>query len=347
MKKIIITGASGFWGYNFLDFIYKKNEYDITCIYNTNSEPLKDFDVKKIQCNLENKTELDKLEDDYDIIVHLASVIKHTKKNSFQNIGINVNSTKNIFNLAYGISVKKKIKVICASTIGTVACFENDNEFANENSGFSTKSFSFPYYYSKILIEQMGDTYRNNNLDIVFIRPPVIYGEKDIKGRAISRIKKFLNSNLVLYTRGNIPFCDVKDVVQITYDIANNPNPYQKYNIDGHQISIRKFYETLEKLSGERKIKIYIPYYVGKILIPILKNFIKVPDIIEFYMGNSYWNSDSIHLKNYKFIDYQKTLNDTIKYIKDTNVINRENNSNNYKYLLLGIGMLFPLLLNY
>ena len=248
MQKILITGASGFWGYNFLDFIYRKNEYDITCIYNTNSKPLDNFNVKKIQCNLEDNSNMEKLDRDYDIIVHLASVIKHTKKDSFKNIGINVNSTKNIFNLAHEISINKKIKVVCASTIGTVACFDDDNSCADERSGFSTKSFSFPYYYSKILIEQMGDTYRNNNLNIVFIRPPVIYGEGDLKGRAISRVKKFLDNNIVLYTKGNIPFCDIKDVVEIKYKKIKNIETQNLYILT-IRISIKNFYEMIERFT--------------------------------------------------------------------------------------------------
>lgn len=346
MQKILITGSSGFWGYNFVKFIYEKNEFDITCIYNTNHKPLENFNVKKIQCNLEDKEQIQKLEKDYDIIVHLASIVKHTKKDSFENISINVNSTKNIFNLAHEISQNKKIKVICASTIGTVACFEQNHHYANEKSGFSIKSFSFPYYYSKILIEQMGEIYRNNNLSIVYIRPPVIYGEEDIKGRAISRIKHFLDSNIIFYTKGNIPFCDVKDVVNITYEIIENNKPYNIYNIDGNKISIKHFYETLEELSGEKKIKIYIPYYFGKILIPLLNKFVKVPDIIEFYMGNSYWNSNSIYLKDYKFINHKETLIKTIEYIKSKKVLNTEkkNFSKNYIYYTLSIGIILPCL---
>ena len=343
MQKILITGASGFWGYNLLDFLHNKDEYDITCIYNTNPEPLQNFNVKKIKCNLENEEDIENIYADYDIIIHLASIIKHTKKNSFHNIGINVKSTQNIFNLAYKISKNKKIKVICASTIGTVACFDDPNEYANENSGFSIKSFSFPYYYSKILIEQMGDTYRTKNLNIIFIRPPVIYGEGDIKGRATSRIKSFLNNYFILYTKGNIPFCDVQDVVNVTYDIMQNNNPHNLYNIDGHNISIQHFYETLQEISGQHKFKIYIPYYIGKILIPILNKFIKIPDIIEFYMGNSYWNSQSIYLKNYNWNNYKITLKNTIEYIQLEKKI-KKTETKNYIYYLFGIGITIPLL---
>lgn len=354
MQKILVTGASGFWGYNFVKYIEsKKHCHQITCVYNTDIKPLEDLNVKKIQCNLENESEIHKIRDDYDIIIHLASVIKHTKKDSYKNIGINVNSSKNIFKLASEIGKNKPVKVICASTIGTVACFGSDSQYADEKSGFSIKSFSFPYYYSKILIEQQGDIYRNDNVKIIFIRPPVIYGENDLKGRATSRIKKFLNSKLILYTKGNIPFSDVNDVVKITYDIMYQEKCENIYNIDGHHISVKSFYETLEEISGEKKMKIYIPYYLGKIMIPILNKFIKVPDIIEFYMGNSYWNSKSLYLQNYKWVNYKETLRKTINYIRSEkenikkekiSILNNIFNNKTKKmvYYIIGIGCLLP-----
>ena len=327
MQKILVTGASGFWGYNFVKFIEKKNNFIITCVYNTDIKPLESLNVEKIQCNLEKEDEIHKIKNDYDLIIHLASIIKHTKKNSYENICTNVNSSKNIFKLASEIGKTKNVKVICASTIGTVACFDSDNEYANEKSEFSNKSFSFPYYYSKILIEGLGDIYRNENVKIIFIRPPVIYGENDLKGRATSRIQKFLNSSFVLYTKGNIPFSDIDDVVNITYDIMCQNETENIYNIDGYKISVKEFYETLEKISGEKKIKIYVPYYIGKILITILNKIVKVPDIIEFYMGNSYWNSKSIYLKDYKWTDHENTLKKTVNYIKYKNQSNQNLNS--------------------
>lgn len=37
MKKILVTGGSGFWGYNQINYLLKKNKnYEITCIYNSN-----------------------------------------------------------------------------------------------------------------------------------------------------------------------------------------------------------------------------------------------------------------------------------------------------------------------
>ena len=189
MKKILITGASGFWGNNLIKYICDKHssEYLLTCIYNSSNNLCTSDNIITKKCNLENVTEVNNLYDNFDIIVHLASIIKHTNDNFDKNYLANVNSSLNILNLAKNISIseEKKIKIVIASTIGTVACFNDKDQVANEKSNFSNKSKSFSYYFSKMKIEELvQDFNKNKNLDIVVIRPPVIYGVNDLKGRS-------------------------------------------------------------------------------------------------------------------------------------------------------------------
>ena len=76
--KFLITGASGFWGYNLTEYILeKKKGSDITCVYNTDNSQLENLNVKTVQCSLESKIDCYNLIDDYDCIIHLASIVKH------------------------------------------------------------------------------------------------------------------------------------------------------------------------------------------------------------------------------------------------------------------------------
>ena len=317
--KIIITGSSGFWGYNLVEYILKKEKNsDITCIYNSNKQHLKKFNVKSIQCSLEIESETKKLLDNYDCIIHLASIVKHTQKNSEKNIDINVLGCKNILELCKNIQNKynKKINLIIASTVGTVACFKDNNMESNELSEYSKISVNFPYYYSKIKIEKMAKTYADKfSIKLSIIRPPVIYGPNDFKGRATHLIKKFINSKIVLYGSGNIPFCDVRDLCKFTLEIIKKDCANRVYNIDGCRWNMQKFYNVLEEVSGEKKIKIWIPYLLGYYLVPILNKCFKVPDIVEVEMASSYWNSKSLYNIDINWTDPRKTLQDTITFI--------------------------------
>ena len=320
--KYLITGASGFWGYNLTEYILDKEQNaDITCIYNTNNSQLEKLNVKCVQCCLESQIETEKIIDNYDCIIHLASKVKHTLKNAEENININVRACQNLLELSHKIQKKydKKIRFILASSVGTVACF-NDNQLeANELSKYCNRSSHFPYYRSKMIIEKMAIDYANKYFyKLSIIRPPVIYGPKDYKGRATHLIEKFSKSSIALYGSGNIPFCDVRDLCKFTFELINKNNPNRVYNIDGCRWSMGKFYQVLEEVSGQRKIKIWVPYVLGYYLVPVLSKCFKLPDMIEVEMANSYWNSKSLYNKDFEWTDPRKTLQDTLEWINNS-----------------------------
>lgn len=320
--KYLITGASGFWGYNLTEYILDKDQHaDITCIYNTDNSQIEKLNVNCVQCSLESQIETDKLIDNYDCIIHLASIIKHTLKHAKENININVKCCKNMLELANKIQTKydKKITFILASSVGTVACFNNDQQEANELSKYCNKSIYFPYYRSKMIIEKMANEYANKYFfKLSIIRPPVIYGPKDYKGRATHLIQKFSKSSIALYGSGNIPFCDVRDLCKFTFEIIQKKNPNRVYNIDGCRWSMGKFYQVLEEVSGQSKLKIWVPYTLGYYLVSILNKCFKLPDMIEIEMANSYWNSKSLYNKDFKWTDPRQTLQDTLEWINNS-----------------------------
>ena len=315
MKEILITGASGFLGFNLTQSLLKKKDCKITCVYNKNKGLLETLQVRIIQCDLSQN--IDCLDGNYDVIIHLAGEVKHTEINSSQQIYNNYTSSINIFNLAKKISKRKKIKFIFTSTIGVVGCFDNNSKTSNENSDYSKISEQFPYYKSKMMIENFLKNNKSDNILITILRPPVMFGEGDFGGRATKRIRSFLKSKIIFYTCGNIPICDVKDVIEITENVIyNNENKFNIYNVNGHTLSVYDFYNEMEKITGDSKIKIYIPYYIGLVGLSFINMFYNFRDVVELKMGCCYWNSSSLYLTKYPTISYNETLLNSIKYIK-------------------------------
>ncbi len=57
IKKILVTGSSGFLGYNFINKVIKKN-YKVFCIYNKKIKKINK--AHYIKCNLENYNDVKK-----------------------------------------------------------------------------------------------------------------------------------------------------------------------------------------------------------------------------------------------------------------------------------------------
>ena len=125
-----------------------QQEFSITIVSRKKSK-LFDNDVDEVVVgDLCNNINWLSILEKIDCVIHLASIVKHTHKNSEKNIDINVLGCKNILELCKNIQNKynKKINLVIASTVGTVACFDDNNMESNELSEYSKKSLKFPYY---------------------------------------------------------------------------------------------------------------------------------------------------------------------------------------------------------
>jgi len=144
MQKVLVTGASGFLGYNWCKLINKK--FKVFGIYNNNNIKIKDANL--IKCNLDNKNRTEKILNliKPNIIIHCAanSKIEDCEKRKRKTYLINVKLPT--FLCKY--CKKNKIKFVF---ISSDHLFSGKKEFYNEKSKTSPQNF---YAKTKILAEK-------------------------------------------------------------------------------------------------------------------------------------------------------------------------------------------------
>lgn len=254
--RILVTGATGFVGKHLCDF-FNERGMDFSAVVRRPVNDLKN--VQLVVEQISSSTNWENILNDIDVIVHLAGrahVMHEQSTESFESYAeINIEATKNLANQAAKCGVKRFVFI---SSIGVNG---NSSDFPlNE----VLKPSPQEYYATskKIAEDELRGIASTTNLEVVIIRPPLVYGagvkanfKKIMK---LSKLKLPLpfgsinNRRSLIYIENLIDFI----MICITHPKAAN----ETFLIsDGEDVSTKKLIATLAASVNKKALLIPIP----------------------------------------------------------------------------------------
>lgn len=257
MKKIGITGGSGFIGHQITSLLLKKNYKIKSCdIYEPKKNFLSNKNYKFKKINLFDKKKLETFFSDVDCVIHLAASlgVLNTEKNPLECLNVNILGTKAVLDVVR----KNRIKKIIFSSSSEV--YGDQEKFPiKENSEFKIKS---NYALSKITSEFFVKSYAKKfGFSYNIVRFFNVYGINQKKNFVIS---KFINQvlklkDLSVFGKGSQirSFCNVEDAARGLLLVLNKGKKNEIYNIgnNGEPITMLNLAKKIKKLSNS-KVKI-------------------------------------------------------------------------------------------
>lgn len=252
-KTLMITGASGFIGSNFIEKY--ENEYNIIPV-----------------CLIKNKPE----DLDYtgvDTILHLAALV-HQMKGAPEEKYFEVN-TELTKRLAIAAKEKGVGHFVFYSTVavwGTHGYFEYDKVITLK----TPINPLTPYAKSKYNAEEILNELINDNFKISILRPPMVYG-KDCPGN-MKKLEKLVEILPILPFRNNEnkrTIVHVDKLLDETNKIIQNENEGIFIPRDDKDMSIKDILEYIFKEKNKKKILIKLPKSGIKLLHRIKPRVIK------------------------------------------------------------------------
>ena len=266
MKKIVITGHTGFIGQNLINELDIK-KFNITGISRTR---LDNTNLNQIKRNIQDikNSDIEKKS----IIIHLAGMtnVLDCEKNPVECFKINVEGTQKILQIAK----EKKCKVIFPSTSHVYGHPKkipiDENQIVSATSIYSASKIA-----GEILCQGYSNTYK---MDIAVFRLFSAYGPRNsdykVESRIISQLltKKKIKLGNLSPKRDFIYILDVVNAIKV---IMRNLKKFEIYNIGtGKSHSIKELSITLKKISGKN-----IP-------IQTIKNYSRKTDIPNVVCNN-------------------------------------------------------------
>jgi UDP-glucuronate 4-epimerase len=263
--KVLVTGVCGFIGFNFANFLLKKNYkiYGIDNINNYYSVKLKNdrlIILKKnknftfFKADIRNHKKLKNIFNKikFDIVIHLAAQagVRYSIKEPRKYIENNIDGFFNVIDLCRNNNIKKIIYASSSSVYG-----DNKNFPLKENQALEPKNL---YASTKANNEETAEIFSKfYRLNIIGLRFFTVYGEW---GRPDMLMMKYLKSNLnktkkfYLYNYGNHfrDFTYIQDVNNIIFKLTQKKfRNHQIFNICSNKpIKITNIIKLINKFTG-------------------------------------------------------------------------------------------------
>jgi len=257
--------------------------------------------IKFVKGDVRDLSDLRSAFKNIDVLIHMTFVVIDSIPDPETIYDINFNGSKNVFNIAAELKIKK---VIYSSSIAAYGKNVSNSEFLTEESPILGHEFiSFYYPYTKSLVENFLIDFKKNNpeIKITIFRPHVIVGPHFLSytdnfkfsyGQYISKKRVYWrigHKNSISLTQ----FTDENDLANVMYYAVSNSFP-GVYNIAGEPFDITEILCDLGK-----KVK-YIPLW-------LVESFLKFVGIFSKKARN---NGKWLHFsKNALIMDCSKLIN--------------------------------------
>lgn len=261
MKKIFITGATGFLGSN-LTRRLAGNGNDVTILVRKDSgHPfLENLGIKRAEGDV---TDLDSLKRNMrgmEIVYHCAGIVSYRRSDEALMDKVNIGGTENACLAALEAGIERFLYVSSTAAVG----IPNDPaEPADENHPFHKKWLKIPYMRSKKIAEEKALSFVERGLNIVSANPSTFYGAGDIKVSTGEIFRKINSGMLRSAPPGGNGVIAVDDCVDGIIKIAERGKTGQRYILNGENLTFLDIFNAIAGVLDKPQIIKTLPRWLA------------------------------------------------------------------------------------
>jgi dihydroflavonol-4-reductase len=301
MRKVLVTGASGFIGSNLILRLISRGDMVYAFVRN----------IDKALCTFDNKvtiivgdiTDFKKLTlamNKCDLVFHCAAFITFNKKDYSLAYKVNVEGTRNVLEAAYQAGVKKVVHLSACAVLGFA---KDKNKIIDESANPVIRSDNVYAFTKKLAEEEVQKYVMQKGLDVSIANIATVYGQGDRKLNSGSIIKAIFEKKLKFIPPGGTSFVSIDDLVDGLILLSEYGRPGERYIFCTENIEYKELVQKIAETLGVDGPKFTFPvffYYPAFLIVKILEliltfkkenNILVSPQILKETFGYKYFDS--------------------------------------------------------
>lgn len=232
MKKILVTGGTGFLGSYILESLLQHG-YAVRALYRSNERPFwiatsLDAQIEWVKGDILDIVALEEAMDSVDAVIHAAAMVSFDPREKKSLYQINVEGTTNVVNACLE---KKMQRLVYVSSVAALGRKEEGGQ-VDEKAKWEENPLQTHYARSKYKAELQVWRGISEGLNTVIVNPSTILGYGDWT-KSSCAIFKQIHDGFPWYTTGLNGFVDVKDVAAICVRLLAHTVSGERFVVNG------------------------------------------------------------------------------------------------------------------
>lgn len=307
MKKIVITGATGFIGKDLLTRL-DRSVYDPTLI-SRNPDKLAGMsaEFRCVKADLQNKATLIEAFRGQDVLINLAAEVR----NQDQLEATNVQGTENLIEALRETGIKRLIHLSSVGVVG--AGYARTSKLITERSPLQPQN---PYEQTKCVSEtRLLESSRSNGVDLVILRPTNVFGEHHPYNALLRMLQRLSEGKRLPYSKQAMAnFVYVGDVSGVIIHFLSSESSVGVYNL-GNAVKMERFIDLLGAGLEMESSKVCVPEFVIGLLDKLgIHTLRSVSNAVEF--------SDALLTKEFEYpFGLEEGIRNTIDFYRSKGLL--------------------------
>jgi dihydroflavonol-4-reductase len=253
---IVVTGANGLLGSHLLKKLVNE-QVPVVGIKKTNSEPIHLKDLPHVEWRVADILDTESLAEALQgatTVIHTAAQVSFNPRSRSKIFEVNEGGTKNVVNACMALKVDHLIHISSVAAIGR----QKGIHHVNEESKWVPGDLNTDYAESKYLAELEVWRAHEEGLKVSIINPSVILAPPN-HTKSSAQLFHYVMQEKLFYTEGQLNFVDVRDVVEIIWQIHSKKIYGERFIANGGHTTFKNLFNQIAERLNKRPPSVKMP----------------------------------------------------------------------------------------